>query len=93
MVILCRLGFLGIGGSCFVKIKFMKRFVFELAITEQDIEGDEFWEQALKKDGTGITALKEAIAQAIEDSNLMICSDRKPIEIIALRKYEKCTID
>jgi len=66
----------------------MKRFTFELVITERDVEGDEFWEQALERDGTGIAELTEAIAQAIKDSNLMVGSDRKPIEAISLKKYE-----
>lgn len=66
----------------------MKEFKFELTITEEDVEGDEFWEQALEKDGTGIIELTETIAQAIEDSNLMVNSNRKPIEIIKLKSYK-----
>ena len=65
----------------------MKTFKFELIITEEDVEGDEFWEDALKRDGTGIADLIEAIAEALESSNLMINSDRKPIDIIKLVKY------
>ena len=67
----------------------MKIFKYELIITEQDVEGDEFWEQALDRDGTGIAELTEAIAQAIEDSNLMIGSDKKPIEVIKLKSYSE----
>jgi len=28
----------------------MKKFKFEITITEQDVEGDEFWEQAIERD-------------------------------------------
>ena len=65
----------------------MKVFKFELTITEDDVAGDEFWEQALERDGTGILELTEAIAQAIEDSNLMVSSDRKPIETLKLISF------
>jgi hypothetical protein len=67
----------------------MKVFKYELIITEQDVEGDEFWEQALERDGTGIADLTEAIAQAIEDSNLMVGSDKKPIEALKLKSYSE----
>ncbi len=66
----------------------MKVFKFEITITEDDVNGDEFWENALERDGTGIAELTEAIAQAIDDSNLMINSDRKPIDVIKLKSYE-----
>lgn len=65
----------------------MKVFKFELTITEEDVNGDEFWEDAIEKDGTGIKDLTDAIAQAIEDSNLIIGSDRKPIDVIKLISY------
>jgi hypothetical protein len=67
----------------------MKVFKYELIITDQDVEGDEFWEQALERDGTGIADLTEAIAQAIEDSNLMVRSDKKPIEVLKLKSYSE----
>ena len=65
----------------------MKTFKFELTITENDVSGDEFWEEAVKKDGTGITDLTEAIANAIDESNLMVSSDKRPIECIKLITY------
>lgn len=65
----------------------MKIFKFELTITEDDVNGDEFWEDAIEKDGTGIKDLTDAIAQAIEDSNLMVSSERKPIDAIKLISY------
>ena len=65
----------------------MKRFKFEIELTEADVEGDEFWEVALEKDGTGIFVLTDAIANAIEESNIMISSDRKPKDVIKLISY------
>lgn len=66
----------------------MKKFKFEIELNEDDLKGDEFWEEALANDGTGITVLKQAIAQAIEDSNLMISSDRSAIDVITLKSFE-----
>ena len=65
----------------------MKVFKFELTITEDDVNGDEFWEDSIEKDGTGIKYLTDAIAQAIEYSNLMVSSLRKPIDVIKLISY------
>jgi len=66
----------------------MKIFKFEITITEEDVNGDEFWEEAIDKDGTGITDLTEAIVQAIEGSNLMVSSKKKPSEVIKLISYK-----
>ena len=65
----------------------MKVYKFEIILTEDDVDGDEFWEEAIEEDGTGIKNLKNAIAQAIEDSNLMSGSDRNPIDVIKLISY------
>ena len=65
----------------------MKTFKFEITLTEQDLEGDEFWEQALEEDGTGISTLTEALEQAITDSNIMVGSDRTAKDVIKLISY------
>lgn len=65
----------------------MKTFKFEITLTEDDIAGDEFWEEAIEKDGTGIADLTAAIAQAIQDSNLMVSSERTPSEVVKLISY------
>ena len=66
----------------------MKEFTFEITLTEADLGGDEFWEEALAHDGTGIVHLTEAIAEAIKDSNLLIGSDKNPEEVIRLISYK-----
>jgi predicted methyltransferase MtxX (methanogen marker protein 4) len=65
----------------------MKQFKFEITLTDQDLMGDEFWEEALKRDGTGIAELTETIEQMIEDSNLIVSSDKTPKDVIKLISY------
>lgn len=45
----------------------MKHYKFQIDISESDVSGNEFWEEALAQDKTGVQPLKEAIAQANED--------------------------
>lgn len=66
----------------------MKRFKFEITITEDDVSGDEFWEDAIENDSTGITNITEAIIQAIEESNLIIGSDQEVKDIVKLISFE-----
>jgi hypothetical protein len=49
----------------------MKVFKFELTFTEEELQGDEFWEDALKEDPTGIKSLTEIIISSLEESNLV----------------------
>lgn len=65
----------------------MKKFKFEIELTEADLDGDEFWEEAILRDGTGITTLLEVLVQAIEDTNIMINADRNVSTAIKLIKY------
>jgi hypothetical protein len=65
----------------------MKKYKFEIELTEEDIKGDEFFEQCLEADGTGIKVLSETIADIIRDSNLMISSIRDPKDVIKLITY------
>lgn len=48
----------------------MKKFVFEITITEDMLVGDEFWELALGKDGTGIADTTELVRAAIKEGVL-----------------------
>jgi hypothetical protein len=66
----------------------MKTFTFEITLLESDVQGDEFWEDAIKEDGTGIKALTEYLIQAIEESNLMYGSDREVKDVIKLISYK-----
>lgn len=65
----------------------MKKYIFEIELTERDLIGDEFFEQALDRDGTGIASVTEAVADALADSNLMAGSNRLPKDVVKLVKY------
>lgn len=66
----------------------MKEFKFEITLRESDVEGDEFWEEAIERDGSGIIDLTEAIISAIEESNLMYRSTRTPQDVIKLISHK-----
>lgn len=65
----------------------MKTFKFEIVLTEQDLSGDEFWEEAVSKDGTGIGDLTKLLEEIIIDSNLIVGSDKPVKDIIRLVSY------
>jgi len=65
----------------------MRKIKFEIVFDEIDLQGDEFWEDALSEDGTGINALKNTLADIIDDSNLLI-SGKKASDIIKLIEYK-----
>jgi len=65
----------------------MKKFKFEITLTDEDLIGDEFWEDALERDGTGIAVLKETFENMINDSNILISSDKDAKDIIKLINY------
>jgi hypothetical protein len=64
----------------------MKTFKFELTFTDEQLEGDEFWEEALNQDGIGIAALIESVESMVKGSNLI--DNRLPIgNIVKLSSY------
>lgn len=66
----------------------MKQFKFEITLKEDDLEGDEFWENALERDGTGVADLTDYLIQIIKDSNLFACcSDQEAKNTIKLISY------
>lgn len=66
----------------------MKQFKFEITLTESDLVGDEFWEDALARDNTGISVLTETLEQMIDDSNLIITSNKEAKDVIKLISYK-----
>lgn len=66
----------------------MKKFKFEITLTEDDLCGDEFWEDAIKQDGTGIAALQESFEMMIEQSNLIVSSNKSPKDVVRIISYE-----
>lgn len=65
----------------------MRKFKFEITLDESDLDGDEFWENAISRDGTGIGDLTESLVNMIQESNLIVSGDREPIEVIKLISY------
>ena len=65
----------------------MSKFKFEINIEEDDVNGDEFWEDAIKEDGTGIKVLTKTIKNILEESNLFISSEKNIDEIIKLVNF------
>lgn len=66
----------------------MKKFRFEITLTEKDVSGDEFWDEALQKDGTGIQELREVLASAIEDTNILAPSKKTGRDVVKLVEYK-----
>lgn len=67
----------------------MKTFKFEITLTDEDLQGDEFWENAIEKDGTGITILTETIHNMIIDTNILIGSDKTAGDVVKLISYNE----
>lgn len=65
----------------------MKKFKFEINLTSDELGGDEFWEDAIKKDGTGIADLTEFLQNMIDDSNILAGSDVEAKDVIKLINY------
>lgn len=65
----------------------MKKFKFEINLTSAELAGDEFWEDAVKRDGTGIADLTEFLQNMITDSNILCGSDVEAKDVIKLISY------
>ncbi len=66
----------------------MKTYKFEIVLTENDLSGDEFYEDAVAKDGTGISDVTEALIQIIHDSNLLHVTSKEELKnILKLTSY------
>lgn len=66
----------------------MKVFKFEVTIKEEDLEGDEFWEEALAKDGTGISDLTEVLKEGIYDRLFAPGTEVDLNELVKLKEYK-----
>ena len=45
----------------------MKTYKFEIILTENQLDGDEFWEEIIHADPTGIGSMVETMKDAIQD--------------------------
>lgn len=64
----------------------MKKYIFQITLTDADLAGDEFWEEALAKDGTGITELEDLIRTLIDDANLVF-GENTSADVVKLISY------
>ena len=67
----------------------MSEFKFEITFKSHQLEGDEFWEDALKEDGTGIKTLTDFLEDMLTDSNILVGSDTDPKDVVKLTSYTK----
>lgn len=66
----------------------MNEFVFEIRLSNADLEGDEFWEKALERDGTGLGDLTETLQELLEESGLLN-SETDVKKVLTLKRYTK----
>lgn len=64
----------------------MKQYKFEITLTENQLKGDEFWEDIIDSEPTGITGMVESMKQAIQDKFFGYPSDEID-EIVVLTEY------
>lgn len=62
----------------------MKKYIFEIIIEEKDIEGDEFWEEALEEDPSGIVPLTSTLKSLVQT---IMPNVEDLSEIVKLKKY------
>jgi predicted HAD superfamily hydrolase len=68
----------------------MKTYKFTVTLEEWMIEGDEFWEEALDKEPTGVITLHEALKEAI-DSQFQIKYNHDDVDmdsVVQLKEYQ-----
>ena len=65
----------------------MKTYKFEIILTEEMLEGDEFWENIIEEDSSGISGMMESMKEAIQDKFFGYPSE-KINEIVKLTEYK-----
>ena len=66
----------------------MKKYKFEIIFTEEDVSGDEFWEDAIESDPTGVNPLVDYIHDLFVESNLFSGTDKKISDMIKLVEFK-----
>ena len=68
----------------------MKTYKFEIELKEWMLEGDEFWEDALESDPTGIKPLQSTLENSLDSAFPAITynNDIKWSDIVRLKSYE-----
>ena len=55
----------------------MKTFKFEVTLSEEDVNGDEFYEECLEQPDGGLEMIRQAVEDALVFNNLISDSDQK----------------
>jgi hypothetical protein len=66
----------------------MKTYKFEIIQTEEMLEGDEYWEDVLEKDPTGITPILTDIIDSLDDKFGLTVTGQNPKSIVKLIDYK-----
>ena len=64
----------------------MKTYKFEITLDENQLAGDEFWEEITRKDSTGVSGMTDAMKDAIQDHFFGYPSDDIE-DIVVLKEY------
>lgn len=64
----------------------MRSYTFEITLTEDMLDGDEFWEGCLDEDPSGQKPLTETVKELIINSNLIYGHEDKIDKVVKLTK-------
>ena len=70
----------------------MATFKFEVTLTDEMLMGDEYWEEAVEEDGTGISTVTEDVQRAIFEEFFPMGEPYDGFdinEVVQLKKYLK----
>lgn len=66
----------------------MKTYKFEVTLTEEMLEGDEFWENVIKEDNTGITPLLGIICDSISETFSIADNGYNVSDYVTLKEFK-----
>ena len=64
----------------------MKKYIFQITLTEEDLAGDEFWEEAIKDNRTGIGHVTDELRAMIDEYNILH-GENTSVEVLKLISY------
>ena len=66
----------------------MKTYRFEIILTDEMLEGDEYWEDVLEEDASGIKPVLTDIIDALDDKFGLTVHGRDARSIVKLIEYK-----
>jgi len=64
----------------------MKKFIFQITLTEEDLAGEEFWEEAIKDNRTVIGHLTDEL-RAMIDEYQILHGENTGVDVLKLISY------